>query len=108
MASKKIDGTVQAAGLNISKTGSMETDLSWLVLSKIYLFNIQRVSIGVLLNFGNLANSDVQHVDCGLITSLLGCFRGCLALLLLFFLAGCILQIDSTLAVESTAVHGWG
>lgn len=86
----------------------MQADLSGFVLSKVYFFHIQGVSIGVLFNFDDPPHANVQHVYCGLIASLLGCCRGCLALLLLFFLAGCILQNGSLNAVEWTTIDGWG
>jgi len=59
------------------------TDLPGLVLSKVNLLNIQRVCVWMLLHTDNLANPDVQHVDGGIISSVLSsCWR--LFTLLLF------------------------
>lgn len=79
----------------IWKSSHLQTHLSWLVLTKVYFLDIQRVGIWMLLDRDDLAYSDVQHVDCGLIIGLLGSSRGFLAFCFLLLFARRILHIDS-------------
>ena len=80
-----------------------QAHLAGLVFSEVNLLNIQGVSVGMLADFHNLPNSNVQQVDCGLPSVLFGICWGLLWLSLLGFrfLACC-----SILSTTNRRCHG--